>query len=249
MTNVLSAIGWNLLIAALVGIAVWLLCRTWMLRQRPALCHGLWLLVLLKLVIPPLVHLSVLPASAPDEHRGITTTTPNAAEAIGDQTGSSSSFGDGANAIEGMSSGIAMASTETVDAEAAASRVDSSRDIRSVTWREIVIGLLGISLVGTLIFWLGRAAPAPAGEPPAKKRRGSNRSRNRVAAGRIAKTQAAFRDDSTDCGRICHADAVGDTRQPNGHPAATTGRCARRRSIATYYRARTRAFRALRSLV
>ena len=155
MTNALYAIGWNLLIAALAGTAVWLLCRTRMLRRRPGLCHGLWLLVLLKLVAPPLVPVMVLPASAPDEHRKIVT-LPNSVEAIGAESDSSSLFGHGANAIEGMASGNAMESTETVtgDAERSTSRVSFSRDSRSMIWQEIFLGLLGVSLFGTLALWL-----------------------------------------------------------------------------------------------
>ncbi len=55
MTDVPYLIGWNLLVAALFGTAAWLLCRTRLLNRRPALCHGLWFLVLLKLVTPPLI--------------------------------------------------------------------------------------------------------------------------------------------------------------------------------------------------
>ncbi len=68
MTNLLSLIVWNLLLSAALGGFVWLLCRTSVLRSRPALCHGLWLLVLLKLVTPPVVSVPLLPAISLHQH-------------------------------------------------------------------------------------------------------------------------------------------------------------------------------------
>ncbi|MEX2174368.1 MAG: M56 family metallopeptidase [Pirellulaceae bacterium] len=62
MPDVLYLVGWNHLVAALMAMAVWLACRTRILTRRPAVCHGLWLLVLLKLVTPPIVPLPILPA-------------------------------------------------------------------------------------------------------------------------------------------------------------------------------------------
>lgn len=67
MTNALFLIGWNQLIAALAAVAVWLLCRTRMLQKQPALCHALWLLVLVKLATPSLVSVPLLPAASSPE--------------------------------------------------------------------------------------------------------------------------------------------------------------------------------------
>ena len=64
MTGLLYVLGWNVVIATVLAAAVWLACRTAMLGRRPALCHGLWMLVLVKLVTPPLIPLPVLPGEA-----------------------------------------------------------------------------------------------------------------------------------------------------------------------------------------
>ncbi len=70
MTHLLLVVGWNTCLAALVAVVVWFACRTAALRRRPALCHALWLLVLVKLVTPPLVPLPLLPAAPRRTCRG-----------------------------------------------------------------------------------------------------------------------------------------------------------------------------------
>src|SRR5262245_37164048 len=62
MTTVLYLVAWNTLVAAAVAVTVWLLSRMRSMQLRPALCHGLWMLVLLKLVTPTLLSVPVLPA-------------------------------------------------------------------------------------------------------------------------------------------------------------------------------------------
>ncbi|MDZ4820833.1 MAG: hypothetical protein SGJ20_17855 [Planctomycetota bacterium] len=64
MLDWMYLIGWNQLIAVAMGVAVWLICRTRVMQRRPALCHGLWLLVLIKLVTPPFLSMSVLLGSS-----------------------------------------------------------------------------------------------------------------------------------------------------------------------------------------
>ncbi len=73
MSNLLVILGWNLLIASAMAIVCWLLCRIRLLRERPALCHGLWLLVLVKLVTPPLIPIPVMPSVAKDYAASATT--------------------------------------------------------------------------------------------------------------------------------------------------------------------------------
>lgn len=68
MADVVSLVGWNQGVAVAMAAAVWLLCRTRFLGRRPAVCHGLWLLVLLKFVTPPIVPVPVLPAVDAGEH-------------------------------------------------------------------------------------------------------------------------------------------------------------------------------------
>ena len=52
----------NSLIAAVMALVVWLICRYG--KPSPALAHVLWVLVLVKLVCPPVLHWSV-PISEP----------------------------------------------------------------------------------------------------------------------------------------------------------------------------------------
>lgn len=54
----------NLLVTTGLAVLLAVLCRTSMLRTRPALRHWLWLLLLAKLLVPPLVGVPLLPAVA-----------------------------------------------------------------------------------------------------------------------------------------------------------------------------------------
>ncbi len=61
MNHALTLVGWSTLVAVMLASVVWALCRTRWLRERPALRHVLWLLVLAKLVVPSFVSIGVLP--------------------------------------------------------------------------------------------------------------------------------------------------------------------------------------------
>ena len=67
MTDSLPLFAWNQLIALVMAAVVWLLCRTPIVARRPAVCHRLWLLVLVKLVTPPLMPIPVLPTVRANE--------------------------------------------------------------------------------------------------------------------------------------------------------------------------------------
>ena len=54
---------WNACLTAVLAAAVGGVIRVPGVRRRPVLMHALWLLVLLKLIAPPLVPLPVIPAS------------------------------------------------------------------------------------------------------------------------------------------------------------------------------------------
>ena len=56
---------WNNIAVLVLAAIVWLLCGLSALRTRPALRHALWLLVMLKLLTPPLVPVPLLAARAP----------------------------------------------------------------------------------------------------------------------------------------------------------------------------------------
>jgi beta-lactamase regulating signal transducer with metallopeptidase domain len=60
----LNALAWNLLLTAVLAILLATMCRLSWLARRPALRHWLWLLLLAKLVTPPLVAVPLLPAAA-----------------------------------------------------------------------------------------------------------------------------------------------------------------------------------------
>lgn len=65
MNQFLYALAANqLLVIPLAGL-VWSICRWDWISRRPALAHGLWMLVLLKCVTPPLIMLPILPTGVP----------------------------------------------------------------------------------------------------------------------------------------------------------------------------------------
>ena len=153
MTNVLYLIGWNCLVAALMGIAVWLSCRAGVLRRRPALCHGLWLLVLFKLVTPPLVPVPMLPAIAAVE-RGEIATIPKSVEHIGNQNNSFGPFGDDANASKTKLTETVVEPSEAPTVVNSTPRVAIPRESYRFAWRETCVALLGASLVVSISLWV-----------------------------------------------------------------------------------------------
>ena len=61
MSHILLLLGWNLCLVIPLAAIAWCACQIRAVRLRPALCHGIWLLVLLKLITPPLMSVPVLP--------------------------------------------------------------------------------------------------------------------------------------------------------------------------------------------
>ena len=61
MSALLNAILLNALVATVLAVVVWLTGVIPQLRTRPGLRHGLWIIVLLKLVTPPLFEIPILP--------------------------------------------------------------------------------------------------------------------------------------------------------------------------------------------
>jgi hypothetical protein len=66
MVYLIHCLVWNLLLVTAMAAIFWLLGKTRCLRERPALRHSLWLLVLLKFITPPLVPMPVLPTMTDD---------------------------------------------------------------------------------------------------------------------------------------------------------------------------------------
>ena len=157
----LSALLWNLLLTAALAAALASFGRLRSMRRRPALRHWLWLLLLAKLVTPPLVPVPLLPAVA------------GSGPAAAPVTASSQPAEQFETALGGRAladSSLGYAAPPVVD-EAAAG------DVRGITSREppsgspvsYLGGLLAVSLLGTCVLlaihgvraarlyrWLGR---------------------------------------------------------------------------------------------
>ena len=70
MSAIAFTLLWNVGLATVLAILLGLLSRSKLLRHQPGLTHALWLLVLVKLITPPLIPLPVLPnlqAENPDK--------------------------------------------------------------------------------------------------------------------------------------------------------------------------------------
>jgi len=67
MSTALVLFAWNLALLFPIALAAWCLCRIPFFKRRPAFCHGVWLLVLLKFLTPPLIAVPVLPTLASPE--------------------------------------------------------------------------------------------------------------------------------------------------------------------------------------
>ena len=63
METIEIALFWNSIFVAILAIVVLCLSRMIAFRNRPALRHALWLLVLAKLIIPSIIHVPLLPLS------------------------------------------------------------------------------------------------------------------------------------------------------------------------------------------
>ena len=61
MTILLNSFALNAVVAAVLAVLVWIVATIPCVRCRPGLRHFLWVIVLLKLVTPPLFELSILP--------------------------------------------------------------------------------------------------------------------------------------------------------------------------------------------
>lgn len=72
MTDWLELLIWNLIAFSVLAGVVLTLGFVPFLRRRPALMHGLWLVVLLKLVTPPIVPVPVLPELELEREAGVT---------------------------------------------------------------------------------------------------------------------------------------------------------------------------------
>jgi len=127
----IEAVLWNAVLATGLGVVVALAERSRFLRRRPAVTHLLWFAVLLKLAIPPLVPLPILPGATADlrtatlSHRVVHRAEP-----------------------------IEAAETTHAPRETSFPAVAATAESRSPDFRSV---LLVVSLAGTLVF-LARCA-------------------------------------------------------------------------------------------
>lgn len=161
MTNALNLLGWNLLIVLPLALAVWLLCRTRLLRERPALCHVAWLLVLLKLVTPPLVPIRVnlipvMPTGV--SHVSTVTTETVAASGFSDDADSLQHLSAPSEAVPKISSPASKsaAATLSVSLDVDSSLPSPEAEVRAprFSWQSTLVVAMGLSLTVSLGVWI-----------------------------------------------------------------------------------------------
>ncbi len=152
MTNAIYLLAWSQLTALLAAVTLWPLCRTRMLQKRPALCHALWLLVLVKLVTPSLVSLPVLPASASPE-LPVAAMSPASAPEGADRVAVPRHIPNN-TADRASDEGSPPRDAAIADARAAIAAANPVHAWPVWTLRELSLGLLTLSLLGTAILWL-----------------------------------------------------------------------------------------------
>jgi beta-lactamase regulating signal transducer with metallopeptidase domain len=159
MQDLLYLVGWNQLVALAMAAAVWLFSQARFLRRRPAVLHGLWLLVLLKLVTPSIA--LPLPAKLLSSQK-----SESAASADAALPSNQFAFGlavpSGRSAAEtvpvrSVDAACCAPSVPIVAEAGSAIAVDSSTaivgDAQSAFARGTGFALLGTSLFVTFILW------------------------------------------------------------------------------------------------
>lgn len=140
----LIALLWNLALTAGMAIVLAAVCRLHQMRKRPALRHALWLLVLAKLVTPPLIPVPMLPEDTRSHDTIGFVAPPN--EASGHRRVASEEM---VQANPDADTATVVATNAAAHREASGSRSPwSSLGQQRVTYLR---GLLAISLIGTLV--------------------------------------------------------------------------------------------------
>lgn len=142
--------GWNLCLSFLLALVAWVLCRFDSVRKRPALCHGIWLLVLLKLVTPPIVPIPLPAALVPWAEVPPATAEPirePAAERERSETGSVPAQPP-VTLFEGPAKVLPLESTVPLDAEA------PNNGDGNISWRAVLLSLIAFSALITGLFWM-----------------------------------------------------------------------------------------------
>ena len=139
----LNALLWNLLLTAGLAIVLAAVCRLPSMRRRPALRHWLWLLLLAKLVTPPLVAVPLLPAVAGSDDTAAIATPPSKPtghreSALDRRTQANPAVDDTTSAFVDEGAGRDVGGV-------------TSRELRSGTQVPYLAGLFAVSLIGTCV--------------------------------------------------------------------------------------------------
>jgi beta-lactamase regulating signal transducer with metallopeptidase domain len=134
MPTIVFTLLWNIGLATVLAILVGLLSRSMILRHQPRLMHALWLLVLAKLITPPLIPLPVLPGLK--EQKVVEESQLRRFE--------SNFVGSDSSPIGQKRTGGNLATTD----ERIAANELLTNPIRSLPWSAILVGISGC---GTLI--------------------------------------------------------------------------------------------------
>ncbi len=152
MDELWMRLGWNLVLCIPFGILVWGLCRVPWIHSRPAVCHGLWLLVLFKMVTPPFISVPVLPAtgpSIPDESKVLAEPFTKIADLTPPFIESERKFPKIPVIVKATQSPERGASPTLASPNSLA-----SGSTRTSLWRTATITLVVVSLGTTLAVWL-----------------------------------------------------------------------------------------------
>ena len=139
----LNALLWNVPLTAGLAIVLTALCRLPSMHKRPALRHLLWLLLLAKLITPPLIGVPLLPAVARSDDAAAIATPPSVPagyreSALDRRTPAYSAVDDTTSAFVDEGAGRDAGGV-------------TSRELRGGTQVPYLGGLFAVSLIGTCV--------------------------------------------------------------------------------------------------
>ena len=147
MNYALTLLGWNLCLSVPFALLAWCVCRIGPVQYRPALCHGIWLLVLLKLLTPPMIPVPIFPALTP-----LTEVPPSlASEWHQLQKPLQSKFYKPASTITPIDALASFLHDDTSHTDGETKNAGNA--IREPSWRSVTIVFLATSAIVTLTIW------------------------------------------------------------------------------------------------
>lgn len=162
MDDLFVWVGWNLLLCIPLGAFVWCLCRVSLVHSRPAVCHALWLLVLLKMVTPAFIPMPVIPSNAgiaqnvviPQETaptRDNSDGIPNPVSLTADRATAPAAMEHPASSAKPA---IESPTSQSLDTTPAAALPSASYWLNTRTWRVTVLLFASFSLMVTGGIWI-----------------------------------------------------------------------------------------------